>query len=140
MPNPDAQPDEAGSKPITGDETPKSHRAFSRLKRELSDEELGSPGVQKLLLDYLAQADEENATLKSYRDKFHDADKRNGVLEEKRKTNSASEAISIGSLAVGAAALGYAPSLWSTPHGGYFALAFGAVLVSVGILAKVIRR
>jgi hypothetical protein len=140
VPSSDAQPDEAGSKPIVGDETPKSHRAFSRLKRELSDEELSSPGVQKLLLDYLAQADDENATLKSYRDRFHDADKRNGVLEEKLKTNAATEMISVGSLAVGAAALGYAPSLWSTPHGGLFALAFGTVLIVVGILAKVIRR
>src|ERR1700690_4227555 len=119
----DAQPDEAGSKPITGEETPKSHRAFSRLKRELSDEELGSPGFQKLLLDYLAQADDENAALKSYRDRFHEADKRNGVLEKKLKTDTAAEVISMGSLAVGAAALGYAPSLWSTSHAGQFVLA-----------------
>ena len=140
MPSFDAQPDEAGSRPITGEETPKSHRAFSRLKRELSDEELASPGVQKLLLDYLAQADDENATLRSYRDRFHEADKRNGVLEEKLKINTAVEVISMGSLAVGAAALGYAPSLWFTPHGGQFVFAFGTVLIGVGILAKVIRR
>ena len=48
--------------------------------------------------------------------------------------------ISMGSLAVGAVALGYAPSLSSVPHGGQFAVAFGAVLIGVGILAKVIRR
>ena len=141
MPSSDVQPDEAGSRPITGEETPKSHRAFSRLKRELSDEELASPGVQKLLLDYLAQADDENATLRSYRDRFHEADKRNGVLEEKLKINTAAEVISMGSLAVGAAALGYAPSLWpTTPHGSYFLLASGIVLIGVGILAKVVRR
>jgi len=40
MPTLDAQPDEAGSKPITGDEAPNAHRAFSRLKREPSDDEL----------------------------------------------------------------------------------------------------
>jgi hypothetical protein len=137
----DAQPDEAGSKPIPVEETAKSHRAFSRLKRELSDEELSSPGVQKLLLDYLAQADNEIAALKAFREQFHEADKRNGVLEEKLKINSAAEVISMGSLAVGAAALGYAPSLWSsTTHSGPIALAFGIVLIIVGILAKVIRR
>ena len=93
-----------------------------------------------MLLDYLAQADDENATLRSYRDRFHEADKRNGVLEEKLKINTAAEVISMGSLAVGAVALGYAPSLSSVPHGGQFAVAFGAVLIGVGILAKVIRR
>ena len=140
MPSFDTQPDEAGSNPITGEETPKSHRAFSRLKRELSDDELGSPGVQKLLLDYLAQAEDENATLKSFRDRFHEADKRNGVLEEKLKIDTSAEVISMASLAVGAAALGYAPSLWPTPHDGPFALTFGTVLIAAGILAKVIRR
>lgn len=136
----DTQPNEVGSRPITVEEAPKSHRAFSGLKRELSDEELSSPGVPKLLLDYLAEANNDNATLKSFRDRFHEADKRNGVLEEKLKINAAAEAISMGSLAVGAGAMGYAPSLWSTPHGGPIVLTFGAILTIIGILAKVIRR
>lgn len=136
----DIQPDETGSNPITTEESPKIHRAFSRLKRELSDEDLASPGVQKMLLDYVERADEENAALKKFRDKFHESDKRNGILEEKLKINAAAEALSMGSLAVGAAALGFAPSLWSTSVGGPIALTFGSVLVMVGILAKVIRR
>jgi hypothetical protein len=140
MPSADVQPDESGSNLITSEESPKSHRAFSRLKRELSDEELSSPGVQKLLLDYLAKADDEIATLKSFRDRFYESDKRHGVLEEKLKINTSAEVISLGSLAVGSAALGYAPSLWSTAHGGPIAIAFGMVLILAGIGAKVIRR
>jgi hypothetical protein len=137
----DSQPDEVGSHPIAEDDSTKTHRVFSRLKRELSDDELSSPGVQKLLLDYLAQADVEISTLKSFRDRFHEADKKNGVLEEKLKTSTAYEVVSIGSLSVGAAAVGYSPSLWfSTLHGGPIALTFGAVLILVGIVAKVIHK
>jgi hypothetical protein len=137
----EAQPDEVGSKPITAEEAPKSrHRAFSKVKRELSDEDLNSRGVQMLLLDYLAQAEEEVAMLKSFRDKYHEADKRNGVLEEKLKADVAAEVLSTGTIAIGAAALVYGPSTWSNQPSAAIAVAFGAVLTLVGILAKVIRR
>ena len=132
----DIQPDESGSKPVTAEEAPKTHRAFSRLKRELSDEELNSPGVQKLLLDYLAQADDEITTLKSFRDKFYEADKRNGVLEEKWRVHIAAEVLSTGMIAVGAAAIVYGSGQPSSE----IALVFGGVLTVVGIAAKVIQR
>jgi len=141
MPDVDAQPDELGSKPISEEETPKSHRAFSRLKRELSDEDLNSPGVQKLLLEYLAQAEEEIASLKSFRDKYYEADKRNGALEEKHKVYVAAEVLSTGTIAVGAAAFVYGAAIPTTNQPtAALATAFGAVLTLVGILAKVIRR
>jgi hypothetical protein len=140
MPIEDTQPDEAGSKPITAEDVPKSRRALSRLKRELSDDDLASPGVQKLLLDSLERIEEENAGLKSLREKYHQADKQNGVLEEKLKTSTSVEIVSMGSLAVGAAALGYAPSAWASQPTGWIALSFGVVLTAFGIAAKVVRR
>jgi hypothetical protein len=139
MPSSDVQPDEVGSKPIGSEEAPKSHRAFSRLKRELSDEDLSAPGVQKLLLESLAQSEEEISALKSFRDKYYQADKRNAVLEANRKVDVAAEILSTGTIAVGAAALVYGPSEWSHQPTGAIALAFGAVLTLIGILAKVIR-
>ena len=142
MPIPDNQPDEAGARPIALEDAPKSHLVFSRLKRELSDEELSSPGVQKLLLDYLAQAEAEIATLKSFREMFHSADKRNGVLEEKLKVNTSAEVVSTGTIAIGGVILGYATQLTSTPYGGWLALGCGGLLIGVGIVAKakVIRK
>jgi len=140
----DIQPDESGSKPVaaavTAEESPKTHRAFSRLKRELSDEELNSSGVQKLLLDILAQTEDEVATLKSFRDKFYEADKRNGVLEEKWKVHIRAEVISTGTVAAGAAALVYAASVWSMQPTAGIALAAGIVLTLTGIGAKVIQK
>lgn len=89
MPIEDVQPDEAGSKPIIAEDAPKSRSALSRLKRELSDEELKEPGVQKMLLDSLFRAEEDNARLMSLRDKYHEADKQNCVLNEKMKRTTA---------------------------------------------------
>lgn len=134
----ETQPDEAGAQPVAAN-TPKSRRALSRLKRELTDEELGSSGVQKMLLESLERAEEENSDLKSFRDKYYQADKLIGIVQEKLKVSVASEVVSMGSLAVGAAALGYAPSLWQTQPSGWIVLTFGAVLTVVGIVAKVIR-
>jgi hypothetical protein len=140
MPPSDVQPDEVGSKPIESEEAPKSHRAFSRVKRELSDEDLAAPGVQKLLLESLAQGEEEIAALKSFRDKYYEASKNNAVLEENRKVHIAAEILSTGTIAIGAAALVYGASEWSHQPDGALAVAFGAVLTLVGILAKVIRQ
>jgi hypothetical protein len=134
----DLQPNDAEAKVTDPAETPKAHRAFDRLKRELSDDELASPGVHKLLLETLARAEDELSTLRAFRDKFHSADKGKGILEEKLKVRRASEAVSMGSLAVGSAALGYAPILTSTAYGGWVAVAFGTVLIGVGIYAKVV--
>lgn len=140
MANVEAQPDEAGAKLIQADETSKSRPALAGLTRGLSDEDLKSPGAQKLLLDSLVRVEEENAALRRFQEKFHESDKNNAVLEERLKTRIAFEIISTGTLAIGSAALGYARSLTSTPTGGYWALGFGLFLVSIGIWAKVIRR
>jgi hypothetical protein len=138
MPIDENQPDEVGSEPIAA-ELPKSPRALSRLKRELSDEELGSPGAQKMLLELLARAEADVVDLKPFREKYYQADKQNGVLQEKLRFRTASDIVSMGSLALGGVALGYAPSVWSQPIGG-IALAFGIVLMLVGIAARVVRQ
>ena len=50
----------------TGEGTPLSHskgrRAFSKLRRELTDEELSSPAVQRLLLDDIERLEKENGS------------------------------------------------------------------------------
>jgi len=136
----DLQPDEAGSQPIAADDNSKSHPAFSRLKRELSDDELASPGVQKLLLDYLARAEDEIKQLKSFRDRYIESYSQNGILNERLKTSTGIEVISVATLTIGAAIAGAASSLWKDQPAGWLAIAFGAILVFAGIMAKVVRR
>jgi hypothetical protein len=112
---------------------------LSSLKRELTDEELASTGTQKMLLEELERLSEENTALSSFRSLYHEADKSVAILGEKQKKNISFEVISGSCLAVGAAALGYAPSVWSQPPSGHILIAFGIVLTIGGILAKAVR-
>jgi len=132
------QPDDAGATPATLPSN-KVGRALSRLKRELTDDELSSPGAQKLLLQELERLLDENGALQSYRDKFQVSDKQLAVARESLKRNVAAEVVSGGCLVIGAAALGYAPAAWSSQPSGWIALTFGAVLVVCGIVAKAIK-
>lgn len=134
----EVQPEETGA---VASQSPiaKSRRALSGLKRELTSEELNSSGAQKLLLEELDRLREENDDLRGSEDEFHRVDKELAVLKEKQKRNVAAELISGSCLTIGAAALGYAPAVWSTQHSGWIALAFGIVLVAGGIAAKAIK-
>jgi hypothetical protein len=61
------------------------------------------------------------------------------VLKEKQKRNISTEIVSGSCLAVGAAALGYAPAVWALQPSGGIALAFGIVLTLGGIISKAIK-
>lgn len=114
-------------------------RSFSKLRRELSDEELASPAVQKMLVDEIERLEEERVELHTFRTKFHDSDKRAAVLEEKFKGKISIEVIHIGCMTVGAAALGYAPSIWEVQPTAWMIAIFGVVLVLAGIGAKAVK-
>jgi hypothetical protein len=86
------------------------------------------------------RAEADNVDLKPFREKYYQTDKQNGVLQEKLRFRTAADVVSMGSLAIGAAALGYAPSLWASQPSGWIALLFGVVLTLVGIYARVVRQ
>jgi|ERR1017187_2057469 septal ring factor EnvC (AmiA/AmiB activator) len=132
------QPDDTGAKPVA-EQLPKVRKALSRLKRELSDEELATPGVQKMLVEELERVEDENNDLKNFREKFNTADKDLAVANQKLKGWQSMEIISTGCIAVGAAALVYVPEAWKTQPNGWIALIFGGVLTVIGIVAKAIR-
>jgi hypothetical protein len=141
VPFEDVQPDEAGSQPVTGENAPKSRPAFSRLTKELTDDDLDTPGARKLVLDALFRAEEEKAELRLFRDRYHQADKKNGIFEEKLKTNTAVDVISMGCMAAGGIAFGYSRGLWSTQLGTAIgAVVLGTILIFIGIIARAIRR
>jgi hypothetical protein len=138
MPTNELQPDDAGATPIAARPN-KAGRALASLKRELTDEELTSPGAQKMLLEELSRLSDENVALQAFRDKFHNSDKQLAVVTEKAKHNLALEIVASSCLAIGAAALGYAPKVWSSQPSGWIALVFGAVLIVGGLVAKAIK-
>ncbi|MCP5235611.1 MAG: hypothetical protein H6945_07720 [Zoogloeaceae bacterium] len=118
----------------------KGRRAFSNIRRELSDEELSSPAVQRMLIDDNERLEKEKFDLSEYQRKFHDVDKKSAILEEKLKSSVSQEVIFSVCLTVGAAALGYAPSVWASQPSGYISIAFGVVLIIGGIASKVVKR
>jgi len=136
--HPDLEPEDTGE----GLTVPsgKGRRAFSRLRRELSDEELASPAVQRMLIDDIERLEKENDEAIQYRDRYHQADKKAAILEEKLKASVAQEVIFGVCLTVGSAALGYAPSVWSAQPSGWISIAFGLVLIVGGIASKVVKR
>lgn len=138
MPMNELQPDEVGATPVEPRPN-KVGRALASVKRELTDEDLASPGAQKMLLEELERLREDNVTTHVFRNKFHDTDKQLAVATEKLKHNVAVEIVTSGCLAIGAAALGYVPAAWSHQPDGWIALIFGVVLLIVGIIAKAIK-
>ncbi len=130
-----AQDDAEGAPSLKGNK----RRSFSKLRRELDEEELNTTAVQKLLIDEIERLERENVDLLDYRDKFYQSDKSKAVLEQKLKINISQEIIAGGCMTVGAASLGYAPALWASQPAGWIAIAFGGVLILGGIAAKAVK-
>jgi hypothetical protein len=119
------------------DEQPQSkRRAFSRLKRELSEEELSQPGVQKMLLALIEEAEETIGQLKSYQSKFHNADKELAIANGKLEVRKGQEILYLGATSAGALFFGYLPNVWSNPTSAVIFGIGGAILFTVGCFAK----
>jgi hypothetical protein len=102
---------------------------------------LSSPAVQRLLIDDIERLEKENGKLGDYQDSYYEADKKAAVLTEKLKTNVAQDVIFGVCLTVGAALIGFAPSIWTPGKpNGWISIALGVVLIIGGIASKVVKR
>jgi hypothetical protein len=118
-------------------------QVFRALRRQLSDEDLTNPGVQKLILHMLEQAESDRDEAEGFRQRFHDSDKEVAVLEEKGKTVKAVDiAYGVGT-GLGGVMMGAAFYFWgkSPPENlsGGIIFCFGLVLFIGGVLIKVIK-
>lgn len=137
---PDVEPQEvAEGAPQLASKGTSSRKSFLKLRRELSDEEASSPAVQRMLLDEIERLDAERGELASFRNKFHESDKRAAILEEKFRGKISTEIIHVACITVGAAALGYAPSIWQTQPMAWMSTIFGVVLIIAGLAAKAVK-
>ncbi len=114
--------------------------AFREIRRQLSEEDLSSRGVQKLLLDELERAEAECEILIGYVERFHEADKRAAVLDERVKTATALEIMFGVGIGVGGAIMGLAPLFWQDQPKGYIALAVGLLLSLGATIARLMKR
>ena len=123
--------------PLTG-----RRPALRNLAREMTDEELSNSGVVKLMLDELEQSVQECADLRAYVEKFHDADKRAAILEERVRPATAIEvAFGVG-VGLGGAVLGLAPFFWdkNRPHEAVVVVIVGMILMVGATTVRVIKR
>jgi hypothetical protein len=114
--------------------------AFRDVRRQLSDSELCSPGVQKLLLDILEEAERDRDQLAPYAERYHEADKRAAILLEKLQTSNAIEVFFGVGVGLGGTIIGLAPTFYTvkTEYGVITAVVGLAVTVgsTIGRLAK----
>ena len=85
--------------------------AFSNLKRELTDEDLNSPGTQRLLLNELDKYDECQKKNEELQTKFYSSDKKNAVLTAELKSSRAFDIMYSFMLTVGSILIGLSPSI-----------------------------
>ena len=112
-------------------------RPFSQLATELTDDELGSPGVQKMLLAEISRLEAEMVESEKFKEKFHEADTERAILREKVETSIYLEILYSIGLTLGALLIGLTPSINSS-KGLTITIGFiGALFVLGAILAKV---
>jgi len=136
--SPDQEPAGGGVTPVISAE--KGRRSFAKLRRELSDDELSSPAVQRLLIDDIERLEREVAELKELRDRFQEADLRCAVLEERSKKSTAHDVMYGVCLTVGAAALGYAPAVWAQQPSGWLSIVFGGILIVGAVWSRAVKK
>lgn len=115
-------------------------KAFSKLAVELTDDDLKSQGVQKLLLAEISRLEASEIRADSFRERFNEKDKQCAVLKEKGKTVIFSEILYSVSLTLGAALLGLSPSIKSEEISPIVIGAIGVILIIGGVIAKVVRK
>lgn len=115
----------------------KDLQAFRRIPRELTEEELANSAVQKLLVGNLDRLETEKEEYRLYMERFHEADKKVAVLEQKSRTALALDIIFGGCLTVGGSVIGLSHGLWSHQPFGWIVLVAGVVMLIIGIVAKV---
>lgn len=125
-------------------ETKKSKGAFSKISRELTEQDLNSPGTQRLILNELDKYEECKIQLEFYRDKYFERDKTCAVYSQIIKTSKLFEIVCSAMLAIGPALMSLSPSIVDKDGNWYYLstiiLVLGGVILVSGVLAKLIQH
>jgi hypothetical protein len=113
-------------------------KPYSKLRRELSDDELSNPAVQKLLISEIDKLELRVAELAVCEKNYYEVDKGKAVLEEKLKVHSSQEILYSFCLSIGSAIMGLS-SLVKLNETGWIFLLVGGLLIIGGILSKLVK-
>jgi hypothetical protein len=111
---------------------------FSNVTRHLTDSELTSAPVVKLLLDRMHTAEKRRDFFETYVALYHEKDKEVAVLSGKVRTNNMVEVFFGVGLALAGLSGGFAPYCWdhNLPILGGVCIIFAATLLIVSVLAR----
>lgn len=93
-----------------------------------------------MLLEKLENAEAKCDVLQAFVERYHQADKRVAVLEEKLKANLVIDVSFTVGFGVGCSVLGLIPTFWDGTAKGPAALAVGLILVVGSVIVRIIRR
>jgi hypothetical protein len=144
----EVQKDE-GAKEVkkTSNEIPVS--PYSNIKREITEEDLKFPVIQRILLSEVDKLERKNSKyediLKStdinfnkLKDEFHEKDKQKDILEEKLKSHKSQEILYSFCLTSGSIMIGLSKQVWNEGLGGVF-IGIGLFLIIGGIISKAVK-
>lgn len=114
-------------------ETKQKSKPLSGLNRQLTEEDLKSPGVRKLLLGQLDEYESCKSRLEVTITNFHSKDKETAVLTEKLKSFVCFDWIYTSLLTVGSILIGYYAS---QPDKGTILLIIGIASVLIAFIVK----
>ncbi len=117
-----------------------SNKPFKKINHDLSEKDLASSGVIKLLLNEIVKLEYNVSNLSNYRKKYHETDKERIRLEEKQKHYFPHEALFSLCITIGALLVGLYPSMNGDNNNGNIALGVGIVLIIGAAISKVLKK
>jgi VIT1/CCC1 family predicted Fe2+/Mn2+ transporter len=132
-----AQPTEQQNAPVAAPAAPAAveptgpGQVFQNVTHALSDAELTSPPVVKLILDRMRTAEQQRDDYREYMKLYYAKDKEAGILAEKLKTNMANEIMFGVGLTLGGALVGLVPFLWEQKDGNHLA---GSICIGIAVV------
>jgi hypothetical protein len=111
---------------------------YARVQRLLSEEDMSSPAVQKLLLNENDRMNKEIEKLHLVEEKYHIRDKEAAILEEKLKKSTGAEILYTICTGGGSALVGFSKAFWD--NNGWVLFVMGFMFVICGLVFKFVKR
>ena len=135
-----AQQEGTGIPDRAAPETPVSGRGqpFTKLAREIQQEDLTHPAVARLVLNMLDKAEDECSELRRFRTQLHEEKAQSAVLKEKLKGKTALDIVCAACFGVGGIVVGLSTFFWTVSwEAGLIALCVGVILMGGSTIAQV---
>ena len=140
---------EDGAKEVENTSNTIPSSPYSNLQRGISEEDLKTPAIQRILLSEVDKLENRCLELESMlrdkisdygdlKEKFHTKDKEKSIVDEKFKISVSQEILYTFCLTSGSAILGFSKIVWNDGYGGLF-VSVGLVLILGGIISKAFK-